>query len=68
MSSLSLSEPVLQGKEFEYLKTCISTGFISDGKYKLQFESKIKKITKSKYVLGCVNGTSALHTAPYSLS
>lgn len=63
MSSLSLSEPVLKGKELEYLKKCIDTGFISDGKYKIKFESKIKKITKSKYVLGCINGTSALHTA-----
>ena len=63
-SYLVLHEPTISNVEEKYLKKCLKSGFVSTvGKYVQMFEKKIKKYTKSKYVISVVNGTSALHVA-----
>ncbi len=59
---LNLSIPFLTGKEKKYVDYCLRTGWISSaGKLIDEFEKKICLLTKSKYGVACVNGTSALH-------
>ncbi len=59
---INLSEPELNGNELKYLKNCINTNWLtSSGKYVKLFEEKISEFTGSKYVVSCINGTSALH-------
>ena len=61
---IELSVPSFIGKEKKYLLDCIKSSWVSSGgKYVDLFEKKIKKITGSKYVVACINGTSALHIA-----
>jgi perosamine synthetase len=58
---ISLSEPNFFGDEIKYLKKCIKTKWISSsGKIVQEFEKKIKKYIRAKYVLGIINCTSAL--------
>ena len=59
-----LHEPTLSNLESKYLNRCLKTNMLSSiGPYISLFEQKIKKITKSKYVIATINGTSALHIA-----
>ena len=58
---IPLSVPSLKGKEWEYVKECIDTEWVSSaGKYVELFEEKIAEYTGSKFAIACVNGTSAL--------
>ena len=59
--SIGLHEPYLGKYEIKYLEDCINTGWIVNGKYIEKFANSIKKITNSKYVILCSNGTAALH-------
>ena len=60
--SKNLHEPLFDGNEFKYLKNCITTSFVSSvGEYVNLFEKKLKQITKTKYAIAIINGTSALH-------
>lgn len=62
MKKINLSEPNLSGNEKKYLIRCVDDNWVSsNGDYVKKFENKIKKITKSKFVSSCINGTSALH-------
>ena len=61
MYKIPLSVPSIQGNEWEYVKECLDTEWVSSaGKYVDLFEEKISEYTGSKYSVGCVNGTSAL--------
>ena len=63
-TSLSLSEPVFQGKEAFYLNECIESTFVSSvGKFVDEFERKLEEYTGAKHAISLVNGTSALHIA-----
>tara|TARA_B100000686_G_C16775962_1_gene968484 strand:- start:869 stop:2050 length:1182 start_codon:yes stop_codon:yes gene_type:complete len=58
----SLHEPFFLHNEKKYLSRAIESNYVSTrGKYISEFSKGIKKITKSKYVVPVVNGTSALH-------
>ena len=47
MSSIPLSEPIFQGNEWNYVKECLDTGWVSSaGPYVEKFEEKIKKERK----------------------
>ena len=60
-SKISLHEPTLKGNEINYLKKSIQSSWLSQsGPFVKSFEKKISKFTKSKYAIGCINGTSAL--------
>ena len=62
--SIPLSVPKISGNEWEYVKECIDTEWVSSaGKYVDLFENKIAKYTGSKFAIACVNGTSALQVS-----
>lgn len=57
-----LHEPYFTTREYKKLKECIQSGYVSTvGKSVHIFEKKISKLTKSKYCISVVNGTSAIH-------
>ncbi len=61
---IPLSEPVLRGKEWSYLKQCLDTGWLSSaGKFVGLFENSICQHVGVKYAVACVNGTAGLHLA-----
>ena len=59
---IPLSLPHLAGNEWEYVKDCLDTGWVSSaGAYVTQFENKVAEFVGCKYGIACVNGTSGLH-------
>jgi len=61
---IPLSVPSLKGNEWQYVKECIDTEWVSSaGKYVDLFECKIAEYTNAKYAVACVNGTSALQVS-----
>jgi len=61
---IPLSEPLISGNEWKYVKECLDTGWVSSaGKYVDLFEEKISEYTGAKYAIACVNGTSALQVS-----
>jgi len=64
MFDIPLSVPSLKGKEWQYVKECLDTEWVSSaGKYVDLFEEKIAEYTGAKYSVACVNGTSALQVS-----
>ena len=64
MSRIPLSVPNIKGKEWEYIKDCLDTEWVSSsGSYVDKFESEIAKYTGAEYAVACVNGTAALQVA-----
>ena len=64
MYKIPLSVPSLKGNEWQYVKECIDTEWVSSaGKYVDLFEQKIAEYTGSKYAIACVNGTAALQVS-----
>jgi perosamine synthetase len=60
--TLSLHEPGFQGREWEYLKDCLDTGWVSSvGQYVDRFEQMLADYTGAKHAIAVVNGTAALH-------
>lgn len=61
---LSLHEPIFLGKEYEYLKNCLDTTYVSTiGKYVETFEKSLIDYTGAKSAIGVINGTSGLQIA-----
>jgi perosamine synthetase len=61
---LSLSQPLLNGQEWTYVKACLDAGWVSyAGGYVNQFEEELARRTASTSAIAVVNGTSALHLA-----
>jgi perosamine synthetase len=59
---IPLSIPHLDGNEWEYVKKCIDTGWVSSaGAYVTEFENKVAEFAGCKYGVACVNGTAGLH-------
>ncbi len=59
---IPLSIPHLDGNEWEYVKDCIDTGWVSSaGAYVTRFENMVAEFAGCKYGVACVNGTSGLH-------
>ena len=64
MKFYPLSAPYLKFQESNYVNECIKSEWVSSsGKFIKKFEEEISKYTQSKFVISCVNGTSALHIA-----
>lgn len=58
---VALHEPLFEGREQEYVKDCIDSGFVSSvGAYVNQFENNLAQFTGAKFAAAVVNGTSAL--------
>ena len=61
---IGLHEPTFSGNEWEYLKECLDSTFVSSvGKFVNQFEHDLAHYTGAKHVVATVNGTAALHIA-----
>ncbi|WP_109484775.1 LegC family aminotransferase [Occallatibacter savannae] len=57
-----LSVPEIKGNEWEYVKECLDTGWVSSvGSYVERFEQMVASQAGTKYAVATVNGTSALH-------
>jgi perosamine synthetase len=60
----ALHEPEFAGREWEYVKECIDTGWVSSvGKMVDRFEAMLAEITGAERAVATVNGTAALHIA-----
>jgi len=65
---LPVMEPVLKGREMEYVLDCLNTNWISSqGKYVEQFEEKFRTYISTDHALSVSNGTVALHLAMAAL-
>ena len=61
-SPVSLHQPSFGGKEWEYVKECLDSGWVSSvGKYVDEFEERLQVTTGAKYAVAVMNGTAALH-------
>ena len=61
---LPLSTPVLAGNEWDYVKECLDTGWVSSaGAYVTRFEQAICTLTGAAHAVALVNGTAGLHMA-----
>lgn len=59
---LALHEPEFQGREWEYVKECIDTGWVSSvGSYVDRFERDLAAFTGVRCAVATANGTAALH-------
>lgn len=62
--SAVLHEPSFGGNEWQYLKECLDSTFVSSvGNFVDRFEADLAGLTGSAYAVAVVNGTSALHVA-----
>ncbi|WP_326975136.1 LegC family aminotransferase [Caproicibacter sp. BJN0012] len=56
-----LHEPCFAGREWDYVKDCLDSGYVSSvGPYVERFERELARFTGAKYAAAAVNGTSAL--------
>ena len=61
---IPLSIPNLSGNEWQYVKDCLDTGWISSaGAYVNKFEEAIQNYTGVKYAIACMNGTAGLQVS-----
>lgn len=59
-----MHEPRFAGREWEYLKACLDSTFVSStGKFVDTFEAELASYTGAKHAVAVVNGTAALHVA-----
>jgi perosamine synthetase len=59
---LALHEPQFSGHEWQYVKECIDTGWVSSvGSYVDRFERDLAHYTGASHAVATVNGTAALH-------
>ncbi|MDP6785663.1 MAG: LegC family aminotransferase [Rhodospirillales bacterium] len=60
----ALHEPEIAGREWEYVKECLDTGWVSTaGAYVERFEAMLADVTGVAHAVATVNGTAALHGA-----
>lgn len=61
---VGLHEPHFGGNEWDYVKECIDSSFVSSvGKFVDRFEDDLAALTGAKHAVAVVNGTAALHVA-----
>ena len=69
LKRIPLSEPVMAGNEWQYVKECIDTGwFSSAGKFVDTFAEKFAEYLQVPYAVPVVNGTAALHISLIALN
>lgn len=57
-----LHEPCFCGREWEYVRDCLDSGFVSSvGSYVDRFEEQLAQFTGVKRAVAVVNGTAALY-------
>ena len=61
---IPLSVPQIAGREWEYVKDCLDTGWVSSvGSYVDRFEESFARTLGAGRAVATVNGTAALHVA-----
>lgn len=61
---IPLSVPHIAGNEWDYVKECLDTGWVSSaGRFVDRFESKMAESVSVGHAVACVSGTAALHVA-----
>ncbi len=61
---IPLSVPTLHGNEWEFVKDCLDTNWVSSvGSYVTRFEEDIQTFTRASHAVATMNGTSALHVS-----
>jgi perosamine synthetase len=61
---IPLSVPTLCGREWEYVKECLDTNWVSSaGEFVTRFERDVAAYVGRAYAVATVNGTAALHAA-----
>lgn len=64
MATIPLSVPNLTGNEWNYVKECLDTGWVSSaGRFVEKFESDLARFVGASHAVACVNGTAALQVA-----
>lgn len=59
---IALHEPNFSGNEWNYLKECLDSGWVSSaGQFVTRFEENLAEFTGVKHAVAVVNGTAALH-------
>jgi len=60
----ALHEPEIAGREWEYVKECLDSGWVSSaGAYVERFEAMLSDVTGAAHAVATVTGTAALHAA-----
>jgi perosamine synthetase len=60
--TIALHEPEFGGREWDYVKECLDTGWVSSvGSYVDRFERDLAACTGAAHAIATSNGTSALH-------
>lgn len=61
---VALHEPCFAGHEWDYVKECLDTGWVSSvGKFVERFEADLARACGVAHAVATVNGTAALHVA-----
>ncbi len=61
---IPLSTPVFLGKEWQNLKNCLDSGWVSSaGSFVSRFEQEFADYVGSKFAVATINGSAALHIA-----
>jgi perosamine synthetase len=61
---IPLCVPVVRGNEWNYVKECLDTGWVSSvGSYVDRFENELARRAGTPHAVATVNGTAALHIA-----
>ena len=59
-----LHEPRFAGHEWDYVKQCLDTGWVSSaGRFVHEFEHKLVAVSGTTFAIAIVNGTAALQVA-----
>lgn len=59
---VALHEPHFRGREWQYVKDCLDTGWVSSvGAYVDRFEAELARYTGAAHAVATSNGTCALH-------
>lgn len=62
--TIPLHEPAILGNEWNYIKQCLDTGWVSSvGSFVDRFEEEVAGYLGVEHAVAVVNGTAALHTA-----
>src|SRR5580658_7560251 len=62
--AIPLIVPEIRGNEWQYVKECLDTGWVSSvGSYVDRFEKIVAERVGARYAIATVNGTAALHIA-----
>ena len=61
---IPLHAPCFQGREWDYVKDCLDTGWVSSvGEYVSRLEGMVADFTGSRHAVATVNGTAAIHVS-----